>query len=194
MFKNNFIVKSTVLAFLLCHGSSIYAGQKGDIEGVYTPSSGWVESQELYPGESIGEQIGKFKIVLKRQGWNLLSAKDQDRIRKKLIIKGVLHGLADNSGTEPFMSHQLTSNDRDGAAFTEGDSFFITEVTPCSATGIVLSGIETLNFTYGTGLYQSLQAGSSLILHSTLDSCTGQIDFEVIKGQGGLCFGTESCD
>lgn len=195
MLKINSPIKSIALSFLLCHAASVYAWQNaGDIEGLYIPASGSVESLELYPGANTGEQLGRFKIVLKRQGWNLLPDAEQNRIRKRLIVKGTLHGLVEISEFAANISHQLTNDERTGSVFTANDNLLITGVIPCSQTAVVFQAIETLKFSYGTGIYQTLQPEGSVQLAGTIDNCTAQIDFDVIRDQGGLCFGTESCN
>lgn len=198
MLKNKFIIRAIVSTLFLCHCLTVSAAQKsGDIEGFYIPHKGWVESQELTPHETTHEQLGKFKIVFKRQGWNSLSDAEKTRIRHKLVVKGIVHGLVLQSPlSPPIASHQLSSNNRNGAVFTSNDNLTILDYEFCSPeTGAVILNVhEVLNFDYGTGIYQGLQAGGSVHFQGTLDNCTLQNDFEVIRHEGGLCFGSESCD
>jgi len=197
MLKNKFTIYSIISAFLLCNSLTVSAAKNtGDLEGLYIPHKGWAESQELTPYSTTREQLGKFKIILKRQGWHSLSNAEKARIRHKLVIKGVLHNLVLTPLTAPVISHQLSSNNRDGAVFTSNDDLFILGSEPCSEQpgAVVLNVLETLNFEYGIGLYQGLQAGGTVSFQGTLDNCTLQNDFEVLKDEGGLCFGSDSCD
>lgn len=197
MLKNKYIIHSIISAFFLCSNFTASADQnRGDLEGFYIPHKGWAESQELTPYSDTREQLGKFKIVLKRQGWKKLSGVEKTRIRHKLVIKGIFHNLIKNPLTAPEITHQLLSNNRDGAVFTSNDDLTVSGYEFCSAeTGTVILHVhESLNFDYGIGMYQGLQAGGTVNFQGTLNNCTLQNDFEVIKHEGGLCFGSESCD
>jgi len=194
MLKNKY---SIIATFFLCSSFTASADQNnGALEGFYIPHKGWAESQELTPYADTREQLGKFKIVLKRQGWKELSDTEKTRIRHKLVIKGIFHNLIKNPLTLPKTSHQLLSNSRDGAVFTSNDELTILGYDVCSPeTGSVILNVhETLNFDYGIGKYQALQAGGTVYFQGTLDNCTLQNDFEVIRHEGGLCFGSESCN
>ncbi len=195
MSKKIFLKSTIALSLFLGNCASTYAGQNyGELEGLYAPKKGWAESHEIYPGADTQEQLGKFKLVLKRQGWSLLSDEDKERVRNRLVIRGVLHGVVESLQTPPFVEHQFSNNDRNGAMFTSNDNVTVTGFTPCSAEAGILNIIQTLNFQSGTGEYQSLQAGGSITMSGTVDLCTLQNDFDIIENQGGLCFGSVSCN
>jgi hypothetical protein len=197
MLKHKFIIKLLITSIFLLNCTGVNAGiNNGDIEGFYVPRKGWAESQELFPGEVVGQQLGKFKIVLKRQGWRLLSEAEKLRIRKRLVISGVFRGVVDNAFAPPVVAHQFSNHQRDGALISNNDGSAVIGVVPCSEEPgkVVLDVIESINIEKGTGIYHQLHAGGVINLAGSVNFCTLQNDFEIIEGVGGLCFGGEACD
>jgi len=194
MFKKVALV-SVLSVLYLFNISNVFAGSNyGELDGEYIPKKGWAEMLEIFPGENTGEQLGRYKIVLKRKGWQSLSGSEKERVRLKLVLKGVIHGVLENNSTAPVLEHQIINHSRDGAFFTQNDTVVVTGAVPCSsAGGLLLNVVETLNIDYGTGIYSGVQTGGSLVVLGTVNQCNSQLDFEVIKGQGGICFG-DNCN
>lgn len=202
-------IKFIVFSFLLLSSIGVYAETNSGIfggifpginsrvlDGVYTPQSGFAMSQELYPGDQVGEQLGTFKIALVREGWNLLPALEKFRIRRTVVVEGVFHGIVDYSQNEPpadpVVSHQMSNKDRDGAIFTDMDQVNVIGFEPCSQTGGIFNVIEVLKVDRGSGVYQNLHSGGAIVLEGTINTCTFKNDFKVLGNEGGLCFG-ENC-
>ncbi len=189
------IIKSLTFSLFLGSPISVYAGKiDGEIEGFYIPTNGWAESQELYPDSTTWEQLGLYNLVLNREGWDLLSSAEKKRIRKKLVIKGSFHGFIKNPTTAPEIQHQLASQNRDGALYTLNDEVSLVGVEPCSDVGAIFKVQEKMKFQNGSGIYKNLQPESSVTLSGSIDTCTLQNEFDVIEGQGGLCFGKTTCN
>jgi hypothetical protein len=55
----------------------------------------------------------------------------------------------------------------------------------------VLEGIETLNPVAGTGRFAGILPGGSILVRGTVNTCTGLNDFDVVPGEGELCFESE---
>ena len=183
------VLKTFSLSLLVFQCLTAYASDNhGELDGFYVTKKGWAESQELRPGDPIaGEQLGRFKVVLKRKGWDSLPDSEKDRIRKKLVISGVFHGLVqDPFGQQggPFIEHKFSNLSRDGVLYTLNDKASIVPGKPCT-----FSIQETLNIERGAGIYQDLQPGGIVTLEGTINYCTSQNDFEVVPNKGGLCFG-----
>lgn len=195
---DNIMLKKIILTVLVSllfffSNTTVQAANKV-IDGVYIPHRGWGESLELFPGEVNGEQLGKFRVVFKRQNWNELTYEEKQGIRRKFVIKGVFHGVVENIATAPVPSHQFSNNQRNGAFFSSNDILTITDAQPCSnAGGVILDVIETINIDYGTGIYADLQSNSSFTVSGTINTCNSQNDFEIIEGLGSMCFGN-SCN
>ncbi len=184
--KNYAALKSFSFSLLVFQCLSANASDNhGELDGFYVTKKGWVESQELRPGDPIaGEQLGRFKVVLKRKGWDLLEAPEKDRIRKKLVISGIFHGLVQDPFGSPIIEHKLSNLSRDGVLYTLNDTVSIKPGEPCT-----FSIQETLNIERGAGIYQDLQPGGIVTLKGIINYCTSQNDFEVVPNKGGLCFG-----
>lgn len=197
--KIHVAVKSISLSLLVFQCLSASASEtQGQIDGFYVPKKGWAETQELRPGDPIaGEQLGKIKVVLKRKGWNLLPDSEKDRIRRKLVISGTIHGLVQDpfrQQGDPVIEHKLSNRNRDGALYTLNDTISILAVEPCAPVpnAFVFSIQETLTIERGTGIYHDLQPGGNINFEGTINLCTLQNDFEIISNKGGLCFGANS--
>jgi len=164
----------------------------GELEGLYVPQSGWAVTQEIPCPDSGANpcRIGSYSMVLFRDGWDSLSLADQERVRKILGLKGPLHGVVDvESLTE---DHILGTENGAGVLYTEGNSLLPeTGDTSCSE-GIPLSGVQTLNFTMGTGIFSGLKEGT-IQLRGTINNCPGRAgflrsDFTLVSEIGGIRF------
>lgn len=204
MLKNKIAIKFIVFFLLSLSSVGVYANRnlsildlgifdRGVLDGVYTAQSGFAKSQELYPGDPVGEQLGEFKIVLLRNGWASLPLPEKLRIRRRVIIEGVFSGIVDYSQNEspadPVVSHQMSNKQRTGAVFTDMDQINVVGFEPCSQTGGVFNVIEVLKFERGSGIYENLHTGGAVVLEGTINTCTFKNDFSVLGNEGGLCFG-----
>ena len=156
-------------------------GSAGELSGCYVPNSGFAESVSI----SQTEQLGLYKIVLKREGWNELSQTERAEIQRTLVLSGPFRGILDTVTNT--LAHVLSSDSRDGVLYTANDMFFPDE----NSTVCKLSGVETLNVVFGTGAYSDVFG--SVQVQGTVNNCPGDPefglnDFEVVGDSGELCF------
>ena len=164
----------------------------GVLDGNYIPVSGQSFSREvsrLSMGES-PRQVGRYKIVLKRQGWAQLSDAEKIRIRKRLVIRGEFTGVMDmNTMT---LNHTLVNEDKSGTMYSQGDFLIPEQGDGICSTGVPLLGIEQVNLVSGTGEFKDLVAGT-LYFDAKVNNCPEQEgylqnQFDVVVGSGELTF------
>ena len=90
------------------------------------------------------------------------------------------------------LSHTLATEARKGVLYTEGDSLLPQGGDLDCSEGVPLVGVETMNFSMGTGDYEGLVDGT-IQLHGVVNNCSGQSEylqnnFTVIPGVGGIRF------
>lgn len=164
----------------------------GVLEGTYLAVSGHSTSREvsrLTMGES-PRQVGKYKLVLKREGWKNLSKEDKKRIRKRLVIKGEFTGVMDMSTKT--LAHTLVNKEKSGTLYSHGDYLIPEQGDPYCSNGMPLTGVEHINLVAGSGIYQHL-TGGTLQLKAQVNNCPAaenflQNEFTVIVGSGSLTF------
>lgn len=169
-----------------------------EISGTYVPVKGFANTYEIanvLQGE-IPQQLGNFKLVLKRKDWALLSDEEKQVIKKRVVIKGVVKGVFDpNTGTS---SHVLVAKDRSGVLYTELDFLIPNHGDIYCSSGQPMSGLEQMNFVRGTGIYSELQGGT-LLLDGVINNCSQaseflQNDFTVKGEQGEFVFGSSEVE
>jgi hypothetical protein len=177
----------TVVASALMAGialsPALSADQKKVIEGCYVPIRGFAETASY----SELAQLGQYRLVLIRKDSH--DRKGADRALRRVVIKGPLRGVITNS--EPLvLEHVIGTEERDGFIYTAEDTFETQEVVPCEGGGgVILEGEETIRPFGGTGRFAGLRPGGSLVVIGTVNTCTGLNDFEVVPGEGEICFG-----
>ena len=181
-------------AFLLMFSSpqTLADAQEGVLEGRYIPVKGHSQSREVSRAD-LGEtpkQVGKYKLVLKREGWNELSDEEQERIRKKLVIKGEFTGVMNMANMT--VDHTMVNKDKSGTLYTQGDFLIPSQGDAVCSSGVPLAGVEQVNFVAGSGEYQNLISGT-IFLAAEVNNCPGtqgflRNQFSVIKGEGALEF------
>ncbi len=176
----------TVVAGALLAGvglsSALSAGQRGIIEGCYVPMSGFAETASYSPSD----QLGQYRVVLMRKDSH--RQKGPHRMLRRVVIQGPLRGVITNP-VSLILEHVLGTEGRDGFIYTANDTFETEAFVPCDeAGGVVLEGKETINPVLGTGRFAGLQPGGSLVVTGTVNTCTGLNDFEVVPGEGEICF------
>jgi hypothetical protein len=178
------IIASSLLASLAL-SPGLLAGGQGSLSGCYVPVGGFAESASYSPSE----QIGTYRVVLMRKEAQRRKGRGRDQIQNRLVIEGPFRGVfADESGQ--VLSHVLGTEDREGLIYTREDTFALQSVVPCNdSEGVILSGTETINPIAGTGRFAGLQVGGSIEVNGTVNTCTGLNDFDVVPGEGELCFG-----
>ncbi|OKY25296.1 MULTISPECIES: hypothetical protein [Thalassotalea] len=188
--------KSLFITCLFCITFSSFSALAdrltGVLEGTYLAVSGHSTSREvsrLTMGES-PRQVGKYKLVLKREGWKDLSKEDKKRIRKRLVIKGEFTGVMDMSTHT--LNHTLVNQDKSGTLYSHGDYLIPEQGDAYCSNGVPLAGIEHINFVNGSGIYQHLIVGK-LQLKAQVNNCPTeenflQNEFTVIVGNGSLTF------
>jgi hypothetical protein len=176
----------TVVASALLAGvglsPALSAGQKGIIEGCYVPMGGFAETASYSPSD----QLGQYRVVLMRKDSH--RQKGPHRMLRRVVIQGPLRGVI----TDPaslILEHVLGTEERDGFIYTASDTFAVEAAVPCDGTvGQVFEGRETINPVAGTGRFAGLRLGGSLVVTGTVNTCTGLNDFEVVPGEGEICF------
>jgi len=204
---NNGIKRLHTLAAALVLVGSVLAspqvlGADKVLSGCYVPKRGYAESASVLPtefnisptdGEELSEQIGSYRVVLLREGYKALTLAEKATTVRRLVLQGPFRGRLFPNGT---LDHVLASRDRKGLLFTSGDTFIAPEdqVILCGIANdkllFVLEGTEYIYPISGTGQYQALQQNeSNFAVYGTVNQCTGLNDFEVVAGEGALCFG-----
>ena len=158
------------------------------LDGCYVPLSGYAESTSLAPRRpsAVGdEQLGTYRVVLTRSGWEDLSGLQRARTVKRLVLDGPFRGVITGLSEDfvPVLSHALGTNDRTGFIETSEDY-----VAPTGQDGCELWVRETLNIVGGTGDYSDVHTGSTLTVTGTVNACTGLNDFAVDSDEGEICF------
>lgn len=188
--------KSFIYSIGLCLSLGTFqasAGQNsGVLDGTYVPVSGHSFSREV-SRISLGEaprQVGRYSVVLNREGWSELSEQEKKRIRKRLVIRGEYTGVMD-MGTMT-LSHTLVNDEKTGTLYSQGDFLIPQQGDGYCSAGIPLTGVEQINFVAGTGDYEDLVTGT-LVLHALVNNCPEEQDylrnhFDVVVGSGGLTF------
>jgi hypothetical protein len=161
---------------------ALSAGQRRVIEGCYVPIRGFAETASFSPVA----QLGQYRLVLIRKDSH--DHKGEDRALLRVVIKGPLRGVIIDP--EPLLlKHVLGTEERDGFIYTAKDNFETQEVVPCEGGGgFILEGNETIKPVGGTGRFAGLRPGGSLVVTGTVNTCTGLNDFEVVPGEGEICF------
>lgn len=159
-------------------------GSAAELSGCYVPKNGFAESVST----SETEQLGLYKIVLQREGWNELSKTERQEIQRTLVLSGPFRGTITGPGLT--LAHVLSSGSRDGVLYTAGDTF---SPNGFDCNGQTLIGVETLNPVFGTGAYSGLIVGGSIQVEGSVNGCPddpgfGQNDFVVVESSGSLCF------
>lgn len=158
------------------------AGQQRVIEGCYVPVGGFAESASY----SLSDQLGQYRVVLMRKDSH--RQKGSHWMLRRVVIEGPLRGVI----TDPeslVLKHVLGTESRDGFIYTANDTFEMEAAAPCDgAEGGILEGRETINHFAGTGRFAGLRPGGSLVVTGTVNTCTGLNDFEVVPGEGEICF------
>lgn len=170
---NKGIVLILALSLLLSFSSA--AAQK-DYKGRYIAVKAWASTMEVSRpqlGESPKQQ-GRFKMVLKKEGWDKLSKEERSTIHKKLVITGHVTGKMNlQTGT---MDHIFSSNRRAGILFTQEDILNIVKGDLYCSSGEPMEIIETINVIAGQGVYSNLSAGE-LQLSGTVNTCIGHANY-----------------
>ena len=174
-------------ALTLVPVAGIHASDKV-LDGCYVPLSGYAESTSLAPRRpsAVGdEQLGTYRVVLTRSGWEDLSGLQRARTVKRLVLDGPFRGVITGLSEDfvPVLSHALGTNTRTGFIETRDD-----DVVPLGIDECELGVLETLNIAGGTGDYIDVVLGSTLTVRGTVNACTGLNDFEVVSDQGEICF------
>lgn len=182
-------MRKTAIASGLLAGLSmppgLLSGQPGALDGCYVPVGGSAESASY----SELEQLGRYRVVLVRKDPDQQRA--PERVLRRVVIEGPFRGELASAGAS-VLSHVLGTDPREGFLYTQGDSFQIEGMTPCVGGGeVVLEGTETLNPVAATGRFAGILPGGSLVVRGTVNTCTGLNDFDVVSGEGELCFGAE---
>jgi hypothetical protein len=157
---------------------SLLAEENGVLDGCYVPVAGYAESASYSPTE----QLGQYRLLLTRKD----GRRHKHRALNRVVLKGPFKGAQSEDLT---LNHVLGTEDREGFIFTAGDTFFPEAITPCNdVDGVILEGSEILYPIAGTGIYAGLAEGGSVTVRGTINTCTGLNDFEVLPGEGELCF------
>jgi len=175
MKKFTHLAIASICTCLLFAGTVTAKNKKGVLEGEYVPINGGGESTEV-SRPALGElpnQLGTFKIKLKRVGWNDLSKEDKKRIAKKVVIEGVFRGQMKPDFT---FEHTLVNEDRTGIMYTKGDFLILSQGDLFCSSGVPLKGTEQLNLVGGSGDYAGLSTGT-IYLSVTVNNCFGENDF-----------------
>lgn len=125
-------------------------------------------------------QLGSFRLVLK--------SVDKQSVERKIKLKGSIHGTINPNQT---LNHVLVNKERTGAIYTMGDTItnpFLGTGDPACANGTEHWQIEeTLYVAFGTGEFQNIVPGSTVVVHGTVGNCPnvigfGRNDFQVVGG------------
>lgn len=162
------LAAGTVLAF-----TALTTAHAQTLTGCYFPQSGFANSQSI----SAEEQLGTYRIVL---------VKDTGPLReRRLVLSGPYKGKIVNAPAyPPLLDHVLGDLNLEGLILTQGDE---ASLIPTGPTTFEVT--EVLNPVAGTGKFSGLiPTENSITVTGTLDLATGTNTFDVVPGQGQLCF------
>lgn len=150
--------------------TALSAAHAHTLTGCYVPRSGFANSQST----DLEQQIGSYKIVLTKKRGPL----------RQLVLRGPFKGkITESDGLFVFLDHVLGDFNLEGLISTQGDQGEIT-----GWTDTTVDVIEVLNPVAGTGKFSGLIPGGTITLTGTLDSTTGTNTFDVVSGEGEVCF------
>ena len=153
------------------------------LKGCYVPQSGFANSQSIPvdPGDSL-EQIGSYRIVLVN--------KDAPLRERRLVLSGPFKGKSDPATGGLVLDHVLGDLNLEGLILTKGDVATVTGITYTEeGEPKTVDVIEDLNPVAGTGKFSGLRlTGNSITVTGTLDLATGTNTFDVVSGEGQVCF------
>lgn len=178
--KRNVAMLTSLLATVVLTPNLLADGNRV-LEGCYVPKGGYAESQSYSPTE----QLGQYRLLLTRKDSFRETRRTKHRALHRVMLKGPFKGAQNEDLT---LNHVLGTEDRKGFIFTAGDTFIPDEITPCDDNRVILEGSEILYPVAGTGIFAGLIEGGSVIVKGTINTCTGLNDFEVLSGEGELCF------
>lgn len=152
------------------------------LDGCYMPRHGRIRAAAF----SATDALGTFQLLLERRGPR------KRRAKPWLLVRGQLKGTTDPAtGTA---AHVQGSARRTGFLFTAGDTLAVSKAE-CVVNGVPqkVSGVQTLRYTAGSGIYAGLLPGGTVLFDGTINGCPtdpafGRVDFVVIAGKGQLCF------
>lgn len=190
------LITASALLFSSLSSMAYADANEGVLEGKYVPVSGFSHSREV-SRVSLGEapkQVGKFKVVFKREGWAALSEEDKNRIRKRLVIKGEYTGVMNMSNQT--LAHTMVNKDKSGTLYSEGDFLIPSQGDPFCSAGEPLQGVEQMNIVAGTGEFANISSGT-LFLKADVNNCPGtdgflSNKFEFVAGEGSLEFSSSN--
>lgn len=164
------LAASTVLA--LSTVISSYA--QATLNGCYVPQSGFAASNSIPPNGE--EQIGTYRIVL---------VNDKAPLRdRRIVLSGPFKGkIVGGNPSNPVLDHVLGDLNLEGLILTKGDQASVT-----GGTSTTVEVTEDLNPVAGTGKFSGLIPGGKITVTGTLDLLTGINTFDVVPGEGQLCF------
>lgn len=176
------------LCFVLGGSSALADEVSMSLHGCYTVTRGHVESVAI----SQTQQMGMYRIILKHNNWRSLSDKEQSHTIKRFVADGPILGNItgiDNTG-KVYLTHIMSDKESRGLLISQDSVYTPTTIPePCNnSSSYILTGIETVSINAGTGIFAGLdpQQTASIQVEGTVNSCSGQNDFEVIDGE--LCF------
>ena len=146
------------------------------LNGCYIPQSGFAASSSIPPdGE---EQIGTYRIVLAKR-----TGPPRDR---QIVLSGPFKGkIVGGTPSAPLLDHVLGDVNLEGLILTQGDQGWVTGFI----TETMLAVTEELYPNTGTGKFSGLRpTGNSITVTGTLDLITGTNTFDVVSGEGQVCF------
>lgn len=190
------LITSSALLFSSFTSMAFADANEGVLEGKYVPVSGYAHSREISRpslGETRLRQVGKFKVVLKREGWKDLSDEEKSRIRKRLVIKGEYTGVMAEDHFH--LSHTMVNKDKSGTLYSDGDFLIPSRGDNFCSAGETLQGVEQMNIVAGAGEYRNITSGT-LLWNADINNCPGtegflSYQFEFVAGEGGLEFAPE---
>ncbi len=166
--KLKVLAAGTVLAL-----TALTTAHAQTLTGCYVPQSGFANSQSI----SVEEQIGTYRIVL---------VKDTGPLRdRRLVLSGPFKGkIVGGTQLAPVLDHVLGDLNLEGLILTQNDQGTVT-----GGTGTTVEVTEVLNPIAGTGKFSGLShTGNSITVTGTLDLATGTNTFDVVSGEGQVCF------
>ncbi|OZG71789.1 hypothetical protein BTA51_19360 [Hahella sp. CCB-MM4] len=167
-------MKKTILAVGLTAFATITnAGYlSGELDGTYRPMLGSITTTEI--GITQPEQLGRFTVFLERENWTKLPDEERVRIRRYMLVYGLVRGKVD---TSTFLAqHVLVNDERTGTVYTQDDSIVPISGDMFCSTGEPMRAIETINPVQGTGEYANLEGGQ-LKLSVIVYNCPGTKNF-----------------
>ena len=123
------------------------------------------------------EQIGTYRIVLaKRTG---------PPRERQIVLSGPFKGkIVNENPLAPVLDHVLGDANLEGLILTEGD----VATFPNGFTPPTIKVEEILKPIAGTGKFSGLIPGGTITVRGTLDLETGTNTFDVVPGEGEVCF------